>query len=623
MILIHSTHEAGFKVGGIGAVLDGLLSAPAYLAAVERTLLAGPMNANDPTEMERLFAPRNQLEARYCPARGIVDCPAELAGALSAVEQRWSARLLYGTRAFGPARHEVILVDAGDLPRERLRAFKYHAWQRLGLDSRRYEHEYEYDLYMAMAQPAFEAVQAVRDWRLEIGDWRLETLNLQSPISNPQSPIPNPESPILVCHEFMGLPLWMAAEIIQPGAWRSAYVAHEVPTVRALVENDRGHDTRFYNAMRLAQADGLGIDDVFGDQSGFYKHALVKAASRCDRILAVGDLVADELRFLGPEFHNRPIEVVYNAIHPQPHALADTESSKRKLQAYARELTGLAPTFVFSHVSRAVISKGLWRDVRVMEALDPLLAARGESAVLFMLATIIPQGRSAAEAQRMAREYGWPAAHREGWPDLHTLESPLWHAAAAFNAAARASRIVFINQFGFSRDRIGDSMPADLGFQDLRRGADLEFGQSVYEPFGIAQIEPLPSGALCVLSDVCGCIGFARAQLGSGSPYAGLDLESGAFDDDRRPFLNLVVADYTSLPAGQLAGWRDALNIGQAERDAVERTASQEAARRIIQRLPRSEPQKQLLLDDGAWMAERLSWDAVARDRLLPALRAL
>jgi hypothetical protein len=29
-----------------------------------------------------------------------------------------------------------------------------------------------------------------------------------------------------------------------------------------------------------------------------------------------------------------------------------------------------------------------------------------------------------------------------------------------------------------------------------------------------------------------------------------------------------------------------------------------------------------MLLDDGQWMAERLSWDAVARDRLLPALRA-
>jgi hypothetical protein len=421
----------------------------------------------------------------------------------------------------------------------------------------------------------------------------------------------------------MGLPLWLAAEAAQPGAWRSAYVAHEVPTARALVEDDRGHDTRFYNAMRLAQASGLCVDDVFGDQSGFYKHALVKIASRCDRILAVGDFVADELRFLGPEFQARPIEVVYNAIQPHRHTLADTQISKRKLQDCARALTDVAPTFVFSHVARAVISKGLWRDVRVMEALDPLLAARGESAVLFLLASIIPQGRSSAEAQRMAREYGWPAAHREGWPDLHTLESPLWHAAAAFNAEARASRIVFINQFGFSRDRIGDRMPADLGFEDLRRGTDLEFGQSVYEPFGIAQIEPLPSGALCVMSDVCGCIGFARAQLGPASPYAGLDLDAGSFDDDRRPFLNLVVADYTSLPASRVAGWREALNLGQAERDAVERIASRDAARRIIQRLPRADQQKQMLLDDGQWMAERLSWDAVARDRLLPALRAL
>ncbi len=595
MILIHSTHEAGFKVGGIGAVLDGLLSAPAYLAAVERTLLVGPMNTHDAIEMERLFAPRNRLAVRYCPARGIVDCPPELAGALSAIEQRWSARLLYGARAFGPAQHEVILVDAADLPRDRLRAFKYHTWRRFGLDSQRYEGEYEYDLYMAMAQPAFEAMQAT---------------------------IPNPQSPILICHEFMGLPLWLAAEAAQPGAWRSAYVAHEVPTARALVEDDRGHDTRFYNAMRLAQASGLCVDDVFGDQSGFYKHALVKIASRCDRILAVGDFVADELRFLGPEFQGRPIEVVYNAIHPHRHTLADTQASKRKLQACARALTDVAPTFVFSHVARAVISKGLWRDVRVMEALDPLLAARGESAVLFLLASIIPQGRSTAEVQRMAREYGWPAAHREGWPDLHTLESPLWHAAAAFNAVARASRIVFINQFGFSRDRIGDRIPADLSFEDLRRGTDLEFGQSVYEPFGIAQIEPLPSGALCVMSDVCGCIGFARAQLDAASPYAGLDLDAGSFDDDRRPFLNLVVADYTSLPSSRAASWREALNLGQAERDAVERIASHDAARRIIQRLPRADQQKQMLLDDGQWMAERLSWDAVARDRLLPALRA-
>src|SRR5450759_2221685 len=44
MILIHSTHEAGFKMGGIGAVLDGLLSSPSYLTQVDRTLLVGPMH---------------------------------------------------------------------------------------------------------------------------------------------------------------------------------------------------------------------------------------------------------------------------------------------------------------------------------------------------------------------------------------------------------------------------------------------------------------------------------------------------------------------------------------------------------------------------------------------------
>ncbi len=38
--VVHFTHEAGFKVGGIGAVLDGLLGAPAYVEAVPRTVRA-------------------------------------------------------------------------------------------------------------------------------------------------------------------------------------------------------------------------------------------------------------------------------------------------------------------------------------------------------------------------------------------------------------------------------------------------------------------------------------------------------------------------------------------------------------------------------------------------------
>jgi len=53
-LVVHATHEAGLKVGGIGAVLDGLLGQPAYNQAVRRTILAGPVDAWNGLEMERL-----------------------------------------------------------------------------------------------------------------------------------------------------------------------------------------------------------------------------------------------------------------------------------------------------------------------------------------------------------------------------------------------------------------------------------------------------------------------------------------------------------------------------------------------------------------------------------------
>ncbi len=39
-------------------------------------------------------------------------------------------------------------------------------------------------------------------------------------------------------------------------------------------------------------------------------------------------------------------------------------------------------------------------------------------------------------------------------------------------------------------------MPEAMSFDDLRAGTDQEFGQSLYEPVGIAQLDPLATGAL-------------------------------------------------------------------------------------------------------------------------------
>ena len=43
MIHVHVTHEAVRKVGGIGAVLQGLVTAKTYRAAVDRIILVGPL----------------------------------------------------------------------------------------------------------------------------------------------------------------------------------------------------------------------------------------------------------------------------------------------------------------------------------------------------------------------------------------------------------------------------------------------------------------------------------------------------------------------------------------------------------------------------------------------------
>jgi hypothetical protein len=413
------------------------------------------------------------------------------------------------------------------------------------------------------------------------------------------------------------LPLWYAARLNAPGAFRSAFVAHEVATVRPIVESDGGHDTRFYNVMRLARSQHAYLEDVFGPQTWNFKNDMIKTAAGCDHIFAVGDLVVDELRFLSPQFRRKRIDLVYNGTPSKRYALDDVQASAAKLRAYAETLTGRQPRFVFSHVTRLVTSKALWRDIRVMESLDAELAERGESALLIWLSSVRPEGRTGADVAHM-ESYGWPREHRYGWPDLVDLEAELYGPIQQFNARARASQIVLINQFGFSRDRCGQSMPADLGFEDLRRGTDLEFGQSIYEPFGIAQVEPLSTGALCVVSDVCGCLGFAAAGIGAESGPWRARIEAL---QERLP--NIIVAPYTDLPAESgVRDWRQAMGIGQAERDVIEQQIAGRVARTVIERLPRTPAQKQTLIDAGFGLAQQMSWDVVAQAQLLPALSA-
>ncbi len=568
--IVHVTHEAVHRAGGISAVLHGLITAPGYAARIGRTILLGPLG--DPRSPAPLGPDGTVL---YDEEQGIR--AAAVGPALRQVEQRRGVRLVYGRRPLeGPAgqvQTEVLLVDTARAPRG-LNDFKYYLSQHFGLDSRRYESSGEYEQYLRLAEPGFEGAQAL----LGEGDYPC----------------------FLIAHEFMGMGTAFKSMLSGDRRFATVFYAHEVATARLIVESHPGHDVMFYNALRAARASGAYLEEVFGPQDGYFKHALVRRAWHCAGVFAVGDWVLEELRFLGPQFAHRPLDLVYNGVPAVRISLEEKARAQQQLQEWARALLGWTPDLVFTHVARLVASKGLWRDLLVLERLDRILALQGRSGLFVVLAS--DGGRRDPESiWRMAGEYGWPLVHREGYPDLVRRELDFDLQVRAFNARARAIRALFVNQFGWDRASCGPAVPERMGFADLRLGSDAEFGLSIYEPFGIAQVEPLSFGAISVVSDVCGCAGFVERT----------GIHPSGF----------IRGEYTRMEA-PVDLW-EARGIGAEQRRRAEMRESQRVAEALGRRLPQTDGQAAELLDQGFRTACRMSWEQVVQDYFLPALKRI
>ena len=61
--VVHVTHEAIQKIGGIGAVLHGLLTSRVYLDKVPRNILIGPFWPQDVSGDQRL-GPQGEVAAQ-------------------------------------------------------------------------------------------------------------------------------------------------------------------------------------------------------------------------------------------------------------------------------------------------------------------------------------------------------------------------------------------------------------------------------------------------------------------------------------------------------------------------------------------------------------------------------
>ncbi len=573
--VVHVTHEAVGKVGGIGAVLHGFFTCPSYLGAVERSILVGPLFTTEGPASERLG---DDGEVLYSSVDGLIN--PQYASAFLKIEKQYNAGIVYGRRTFidehtgTKSSPEVLLFDVRHMHKETINEFKRELYNEFGVQSHLYENLWEYEQYVRLALPAIAALKAID----AIGD-----------------------STTVISHEFMGMPTVLAAILDKHCEIKTVFHAHEAATMRRIVEEHPGHDTMFYNVMKQAHTDGVYVNEVFGDQNSYFKHGLVNASKHCDHIYAVGDYVADELRFLSQEFETVNIDVVYNGIPAYEISVADKLASKEKLQSYCKNLLGFRPDYVFTHVTRLVKSKGLWRDLQVLYTIEKEFGTQRKTGVLFLLSTEVSR-RPPRDIYKMESAYNWPVAHRENWPDMSGGEAKFYTQIQEFNAQSHNIKIVFINQFGFNRKLCGMRMPENMEFVDIRKGSDVEFGQSIYEPFGISQLESLTFGGLCVISDVCGCAGFLRDVTGG------------------RDVKNVIVADYTSLRTQDYVDIEDMLRIDRRVRTRIEASVSEKVAMQICSRLPTSEFEIAEMVSTGYKLAQNMSWDVVVNNYLLGTL---
>ncbi len=570
--LIHVTHEAVRKVGGIGAVLQGFFTAKAYTESVERSILVSPGTG----ESARMLAEVG--EVMYSSFDGTDT--GGWAETFRPIQEAWGVGIAYGRRRFRDkttgveSRPEVLLLDVGRANLDRLGQVKRVLFERFGIRSDLYK-TWEYEQYVRLAGPGLAALEAVG----AAGDGPA----------------------VILAHEFMGMPLALAAIATEAETYRTIFYAHEVATMRRIVEGHPGHDTMFYNVLDRAMARGKFVEDVFGLQAPFFKHALVSAARFCDAILCVGDRVLDEVTFLTADFADKRLALAYNGVPAYEVSAEDVAQSKGRLQAYAESILEYRPDYVFTHVTRMALSKGLWRDLKVLWHLEKRFRETGATGVYFLLSSELGAPRKGHEVLDMEDRYAWPVAHREGYPDLSGGEADFYVHMQKFNACARQIKVILVNQFGWTQDACGQKMPADMDFLDIRKGSDIEFGQSIYEPFGIAQLEPLSFGGLCVITNVCGCAGFVEKVTGG------------------RAVPNVLVADYTRLP-GEEVTLDSALSIGARERNTAEEEEAERVSAEVLDRLPRSRTDRERLIADGYALARQMSWEVVVGEYLLPVL---
>src|SRR5258706_15989472 len=131
---VHVTHEAIQKIGGIGAVLQGLFTSKVYLSGIHRNILVGPYWPTDAIGEQRLGSTGEVL---YSSIDNIFRTP--LTNRFREIEQHYNVSMIYGRRRYldkatgGISTPEVVLIDVSRFVKNKIDHFKAACYRRCWL----------------------------------------------------------------------------------------------------------------------------------------------------------------------------------------------------------------------------------------------------------------------------------------------------------------------------------------------------------------------------------------------------------------------------------------------------------------------------------------------------------
>jgi hypothetical protein len=272
-------------------------------------------------------------------------------------------------------------------------------------------------------------------------------------------------------------------------------------------------------------------------------------------------------------------------------SLSGARSSWSNNAESSRELESILDsperTLLFIKIARPEPCKAIERDLLVVSQIARQLSSKNKNVLFLAISSWDEEGNSAA--MNYATD-GLPRSLHEKCQACDVLAeerrqyshywAECWIETIRDSALGSNAAALLVNSFNWPQ------IPNSIcdGRELLLTAADASLGQSTYESFGIAQLEPLPFGCVCTISRASGAYDFLAKYKTSSA---------------------LAVADYSLL------GQRDLNARTPREMKNLEAEVASKVAGEILQRL--SIPREKRQEDALAICRESLDWSTIAK----------